>query len=605
MDREEGIEELRTWLDNIVAKAHSARIIIVATHKDKVTPQMEEEGYVSKMLNAVSTLTDLPQYAELKVAIVGVSCADTPSGHQSVEFLKNLIYNTAEEYEIRRDYKVMGEKIPASYFKMDKMISEKKRELENAKAPQIIRHEELKTLIEEHGITDIETEEDLQYATAFLHDLGTMLHYDERASGLSDLYFTDPCWLSDMMAKVVTVRERNPYISGGLLLRSDVPQLFKDERFPQELFDQYLSLLARFEIALPLDHERIMIPSMLPQEEPKEAKEVNTDSRHPELVIRRLHKVIGMPAGFWSRLISRLVHVLREVLDNLHVLADVWHGIPNVQESQYAMSPISPSTEGLSIRRQSSVPEEQRESDATTRDPDNDRSHIIFWRSGLYFSHPKIFFCVRPLAGSVMSHGGVETLTSVGPNGRHIMGLIVDQINKLALEWYPGLDSQTMMGEAMMEMLIPCTQCTRMGFVYPHSFTYEECAHAARDRKTIPCRNHKAVESPLCDLVPELLLLDLPEEFLLDEKEVKCSRDEDSKLGEGGFGTVYKARHGEKDVAMKTFNEQQGESSSVFKEIRQEVGRHCISLNMWVCIWTQHSICFEIIFFTQLILMWS
>ena len=56
----------------------------------------------------------------------------------------------------------------------------------------------------------------LKPAISFLHDNGTMLHYENPL--LSDLYFVDPQWLCDMLARIVTVRELNPLIRDGRLL---------------------------------------------------------------------------------------------------------------------------------------------------------------------------------------------------------------------------------------------------------------------------------------------------------------------------------------------------------------------------------------------------
>ena len=54
---------------------------------------------------------------------------------------------------------------------------------------------------------------ELEQAVRFLHDNGTMLHYEDPL--LSDLYFVDPQWLCDMLAHVVTVREINPLVRDG------------------------------------------------------------------------------------------------------------------------------------------------------------------------------------------------------------------------------------------------------------------------------------------------------------------------------------------------------------------------------------------------------
>ena len=59
---------------------------------------------------------------------------------------------------------------------------------------------------------------ELEQAVRFLHDNGTMLHYEDPL--LSDLYFMDPQWLCDMLAHIVTVREINPLVRDGKVCES-------------------------------------------------------------------------------------------------------------------------------------------------------------------------------------------------------------------------------------------------------------------------------------------------------------------------------------------------------------------------------------------------
>lgn len=48
---------------------------------------------------------------------------------------------------------------------------------------------------------------ELEQAVKFLHECGTLLHYDDLQSNLSDLYFLDPQWLCSVMAKIITMKQ--------------------------------------------------------------------------------------------------------------------------------------------------------------------------------------------------------------------------------------------------------------------------------------------------------------------------------------------------------------------------------------------------------------
>ena len=65
-----------------------------------------------------------------------------------------------------------------------------------------------RTLISRHS-----ADRELEQAVRFLHDNGTLLHYDDPL--LADFYFVDPQWLCDMLAHIITVREINPFVREG------------------------------------------------------------------------------------------------------------------------------------------------------------------------------------------------------------------------------------------------------------------------------------------------------------------------------------------------------------------------------------------------------
>ena len=54
---------------------------------------------------------------------------------------------------------------------------------------------------------------ELKQAVRFLHDNGTMLHFEDPL--LNDFYFVDPQWLCDMLAHIVTIREINLFVKDG------------------------------------------------------------------------------------------------------------------------------------------------------------------------------------------------------------------------------------------------------------------------------------------------------------------------------------------------------------------------------------------------------
>ena len=75
-------------------------------------------------------------------------------------------------------------------------------------------------------------------AARFLHDHGVLLHYNDHIRGLNNLYFIDPSWLCDMIALVVTVRQKNPFVKDGYIKVSDIDFVLNDPRLPKAFRQQ-------------------------------------------------------------------------------------------------------------------------------------------------------------------------------------------------------------------------------------------------------------------------------------------------------------------------------------------------------------------------------
>lgn len=77
-------------------------------------------------------------------------------------------------------------------------------------------------------------------AARFLHENGILLHFDDPLRGLSTLFFIDPSWLIDMLALVVTVKERNPYpfIDEGYIDKEKMMLILRDPRLPVTFIPQ-------------------------------------------------------------------------------------------------------------------------------------------------------------------------------------------------------------------------------------------------------------------------------------------------------------------------------------------------------------------------------
>ena len=549
---EEGIKELKPWLDNIALRAPHSCVLIVGTHLDEVddNERSQIDGFLVKVANLAAQYTNSNKLIIPEVLAVGLM-----NRLENISTLREVIYNQATVYKGKSQLPVMGQEIPASYFQLNKELEKLQEEVRKGNCEPVMHAEQFKDLVQQLKLPDICSDDELHTATLFLNEVGTILHYDDRTHNLNELYFIDPRWLCDMMSKVVTVRERNPFIKAGILLSKDIPFLFRDGRFPWKYFGQYLTLLDRFEIALPLDNRHILIPSMLPEERPEGA--TIPDTHEQPLYHRYITYGSQTPPGFWSRLISRIMHSVPQVCKALDMLAEAaeWNErqkaflLPNIQCFIISDDDIDDSLQVTDVA-------------------------LLYWREGIVYKGCDLSFGVESLARSKRApsnRNGILVMATPSGKGTKTICQLVDIIVSLIHEWYPGLE-ETAGRHGGMEQWAPCYECLKLGREHPFEFKIDqymslitsnhlviECGYNQDD----PNKNHNV---SLADIMPDLLLQDLGK-FLLKAEEIKYQEDQDSLLGEGGFGKVYRGKYKGKSIAIKKYLTR---SEEAFSELRTE-----------------------------------
>ena len=530
-----GVADLKPWLNNISVRAPDSCIIVVGTFLDKVSEEDRQSGKIDDLLSKVVELTR--QYRCL--VVVNITVVGLKGRMENVAKLKDYIYNAAAEYKIKNQH-VMGHKIPSSYHALDNKLSTIHHLVKEGHHEPIMHAAELQKMVRNLNLVDIQDADELHTATRFLHEVGALLHYDDRKHNLDDLYFVDPRWLCDLMSTVVTVKQRNPYVKQGILRSKNIPLLFKDKRFPNRYFNQYLTLLNRFEIALPLDkdHKRILIPSMLPERRPDVVEQQRPDGRnsYKRFVLFRPSVAQGQafrrptPPGLWSRLLSRIMNTVKEVRNILSEQVPV--------EEELASSSTTMSEGGGSL---------------------------IYWRTGLFYNVNKLTFSIESLTEIKKYHekDGVLIVASQGAEGRKILGQLIDIVEQLISEWYPGLHGE-------LEQRVLCIECIKSDVPSPFEFKVDQLLPLIADHKlTHKCGGDHDVK--LVEIVPDLLLQDLDPSFLLDSREVIYKMKKESLLGTGAFGEVYHGKYKGRAVAIKLYTAKENTKvEEGFKELRSE-----------------------------------
>ena len=587
-DGDAGVEELTPWLNTLSLRAPMSCVLLVGTHLDQILPNEREEKADALLQKAGELGSHFHNKLQTK-QVLAVGLKDHLEGAGA---FREAIYQSAAEYKIGHNSEaVMGQKIPASYHILDKLIQDLQKEVRIGACEPIMHREEYKSLIHQLNLSDILEEYELKKATLFLNNVGTLLHYDDRSHNLDELYFIDPRWLCDMMAKIV----KNPFIVDGILPTKSIPFLFRHDLFPWQYFEQFLTLLNHFEIALALDKHRILVPSMLSEVRPVgiDIAEMNDEP----LYIRNIFfSSSTTPPGYWSRLISQIMHSIPQVWYALSVTSEVdLGGMKNPVEllrkltemSESLRSPTEISSkptelfaksynESAGIQSVNSMMSLNMQTEAaffqlgeesfhaacraalpTNFDPSQAR--VVYWRTGLFYQDRDVVFRVESLAGSLSpgkpKREGVVIAASPSTMGKRIVGVLIDLVTTLVNDWYPGMQSV----HDPLEQIVLCPECIRMKRPEPYGFDVQKCLTLVGNKMmTIDCvcvhdepyKNHTV---PLASVVPDLLLQDIGAEFLLDYAELDYEEEENSVLGIGGLGKIYRGRCRGKSVAIKKY----------------------------------------------------
>ena len=489
--------------------------------------------------------------------------------------------------------------VPASYQVVDEHLLSLHKKVKAGTVSAVMHGSEYKKMICSLKQADLYTDDDIHAATVFLHDLGSVLHFNDRKNNLDDLYFIDPHWLFDMMSAIVTVREKNPYIKHGVMETRCLGILYKDFMKGRNsgFLDQFVVLLDRFEVALPLDQHSLLITSMLPDCQPPDIEDP------PGMVCRQRHLVFPpgqlTPPGFWSRFLARILHsvpCVKAVLD-YHTQLETSIS-PSVEISLQSLS------NGSWQRSLGPVGEPQRLDSVTPMCSITDGDSILkYWKRGMFYQRPSqgvalvgpdrgscppLFFRVEALEDMEASKEGEDSkevnalkeassgvciTTTPTAEGVQIYGHITDLCEKLLTEWFQGLMEHT-------KHLIPCYSCLREKHCIPACFRkdllMEQIDHTVKqvevkdaatgnDPFILTCSNGHRIS--ILEVAPDILLGDLHRDFLLPHSEVLVVYSEDKILGKGGYGEVYLGTFREKDVAVKRYVKGVNEA---LRELRNE-----------------------------------
>uniref|UniRef100_A0A8C3QHL6 non-specific serine/threonine protein kinase n=1 Tax=Cyanoderma ruficeps TaxID=181631 RepID=A0A8C3QHL6_9PASS len=482
------VDAMKPWLFNIKARASTSPVILVGTHLD-VSDEVQRKACMSKITRELLNKRGFP-------AIQDYHFVNATEESDSIIRLRKIIIKESLHFKIR-DQPVVGQLIPDSYLELEKRIL-----LERKNVPvefPVIDQKRLLELVQEGQLQLDENE--LPHAIHFLNESGVLLHFQDPALQLRDLYFVDPKWLCKIMAQILMVKvEGSSKYPKGIVKRSDVEKfLLKKSKFPKIYMSQYFKLLEKFQIALPLGEDQLLIPSSLSDHRPV----IELPHCENSEIIIRLYEMPYFPMGFWSRLINRLLEI-----------------------SPYMLS-----------GRERAL-----------------RPNRMYWRQGIYLNWSPEAYCL--VESAVFDNNPDSFLKITAPSCRKgciLLGQVVDHIDSLMEEWFPGLLEIDVCGEGETLLKKWALYSFQDGDEH-QKILLDDLLRKAEEGDLLVNPDQPRQTIPIAQIAPDLILADLPRNIMLNNDDLEFDEAPEFLLGDGGFGSVYRASYGGEEVAVKIFN---------------------------------------------------
>ncbi|EFA77775.1 leucine-rich repeat-containing protein [Heterostelium album PN500] len=519
-------ERVEYWIRQIKSICEGGikpALFFVGTHIDVCTPeQLSEVEMIIKKSFLVHT--------RVKEPVCFVSC----STGKGVKDLKKKLTTEAEKAGlIKKD-------IPGTYILLEHRLTKRGANPGKMLAPTTSsasltmsgsgvsvkdRYIEWEDYSNEARLAHMKVPEELEAATAFLHNLGIVLHYN--TPSLKNLVVLDPQWLADVMSSLITFSHN--WIKRGILVHNDLFQVWGG-RYDASLWPTLLKILEKFEVAYELpgksDAEgKSLLPSLLPEDPDGEIARILeqewtptaklVESKQPVHFFGCDYNFEFMPLGFFSRLLLRVLH------------------ISGIDIKTYWRNGVLLDIIGSSQKQQALIAFKKRTN---------------FGSKDAY----KLTIEVR-----TFNNGKKED----DSNAAQFLQQLVFTVDSLLNNFYLNLPN--------IQRLIPCNHCICLNPTQePFYFEFSSCITALQEGKPfLYCRNDPNIPVRVDYVAPDLVANKVP---TLKDTDVEYEK----QIGKGAFGLVHKGKlKSGQVVAIKSLLNQEGQETEEMIEKFQEFQR--------------------------------
>ena len=132
-----------------------------------------------------------------------------------------------------------------------------------------------------------------------------------------------------------------------------------------------------------------------------------------------------------------------------------------------------------------------------------------------------------------------------------LLGKVVDLIDSLIEEWYPGISDSSRSSGSVLR-LAPCVECRQNES--GHYFTVAECTKASYKSDSVECPN--CGMRLIREVAPDVVFADIDESLVVEQINIDDSliRAKEKRIGDGAFSTVYKINVEGENLAAKVNN---------------------------------------------------